>query len=124
MDFSGKKILIVEDDEFLVKVLFEKLKSVGFEVEYAKDGQEGLDKFKAFMPDVILLDIVMPVMDGIEATQQIRNEMKLDVPIVALTANALKNDKEKYLNAGMDAYISKPFKQQELLRVISDLKGK
>jgi len=70
------------------------------------------------------MDIQMAVMDGIETTQKIRNEMKLDVPIIALTANALKDDEKRYLNAGMDSYISKPFDQQELLRVISEFERK
>jgi len=78
-------------------------------VDIAEDGQIAVDKVKKKNYDVILMDIQMPVMGGVEATQIIRNTLHLDIPIIALTANAVKGDREEFLNAGMDDYISKPF---------------
>jgi len=117
---EGSSILLVDDNEFNQLLVESILSDKNVKITCASNGQEALEMLNSQKFDIILMDIQMPVMDGIEATQKIRNEMKLDVPIIALTANALKDDKEKYLNAGMDSYISKPFEQQELLRVISD----
>ena len=122
--FEGSSILIVEDNEFNQLLVESILADKNVKISCVSNGQEALAILNSQKFDIILMDIQMPVMDGIETTRKIRKELKLDVPIIALTANALKEDKEKYLNAGMDSYISKPFDQQELLRVISDFERK
>ncbi len=122
--FQGSSILIVEDNEFNQLLIESIFSDKNVKISCVSNGQEALKILNSQKFDIILMDIQMPVMDGIETTRKIRKELKLDVPIIALTANALKEDKEKYLNAGMDSYISKPFDQQELLRVISDFERK
>ncbi len=122
--FEGSSILIVEDNEFNQLLVESILADKNVKISCVSNGQEALAILNSQKFDIILMDIQMPVMDGIETTLKIRKELKLDVPIIALTANALKEDKEKYLNAGMDSYISKPFDQHELLQVISDFERK
>jgi len=120
-DFSGKKILVVEDNmsnQLFMRVLLGKFK-VDFEM--ANDGLEAIEKFKSNRYDLILMDINMPNMSGIEATKRILEleaEFNLPhVPIVALTANALSGDKKRFLEAGMDCYLSKPLKKDELYEI-------
>jgi len=122
--FEGLSILIVDDNDFNQLLIESIFSDKNVKISCVSNGQEALEILNSQKFDIILMDIQMPVMDGIETTRKIRKELKLDVPIIALTANALKEDKEKYLNAGMDSYISKPFDQQELLRVISDFERK
>lgn len=122
--FEGSSILIVEDNEFNQLLVKSILADKNVKISCVSNGLEALEILNNQKFDIILMDIQMPVMDGIETTQKIRKELKLDVPIIALTANALKDDQKKYLNAGMDSYISKPFDQQELLRVISKFERK
>jgi CheY-like chemotaxis protein len=91
---------------------------MGYEVSLANNGVEGLDAFQSSQFDFILMDIQMPEMGGIEATQQIREiEAKRSLrktPIIAVTANALKGDRERYFEAGMDGYVSKPLSMDSL----------
>ena len=98
------------------------LEKRGFLVEMANNGKETVDKLKTNFYDMILMDIQMPVMDGIEATKTIREwEQRTGsepIPIIALTAHAMKGDKERFLEAGMNTYISKPIKQAQLMEVI------
>ena len=90
-------------------------------LDIAENGKIAIEKIKKENYDVILMDIQMPVMGGIEATQIIRNELRLTTPIIALTANAIKGDSDKYFDAGMDRYISKPFNHSELFNSILEL---
>ena len=92
---KGKRVLIVEDNEFNRMVAISLLEQWNIVTDYAENGQVGLQKLKSHPYDLVLMDIQMPVLGGIEATKIIRNELKLSVPIIALTANALKSDKEK-----------------------------
>jgi PAS domain S-box-containing protein len=116
--FKGALILLVEDNPVNQIVASTMLKGFGCKVETAINGLEAVDKFKETTYDLIFMDCQMPEMDGYEATKKIRtyeNEMKQkNVPIIALTANAMAGDKEKCLNAGMDDYISKPIEQDAL----------
>ncbi len=118
---SKTKILMVEDTELNCKFILQLLNKAGLSCDIANDGKSAIEAFKTNKYDLILMDCQMPIMDGYEATRQIR---KLEgenshIPIVALTANAMKTDCEKCLNAGMDDYITKPVKTQELLSLIS-----
>ncbi len=112
------RVLLIEDNMINQKVAMSVLKKKGFEVSVAENGKVGFEKFQANIYDFILMDIMMPVMDGFEATRTIREHEKNNnlkrTKIIAMTANALKEDREKCLAAGMDDYISKPFKPQDL----------
>ena len=117
--FESFKMLMAEDNEYnqlLSKVILEKL---GAEVIIANNGQEAIDIAKKEKDlKLILMDIQMPVMNGIESMQNIKNR-GITIPIIALTANALKGDREKFINEGFDEYLSKPFSQIELYSVLS-----
>jgi CheY-like chemotaxis protein len=112
-------VLVVEDydvNRLLIASLFEKYKNI--RLNFASNGQEALDVLQNTKFDLIFMDINMPVMNGTEATAIIRNEMKLETPIVALTANVIEGDKEKYLEYGMDDYLSKPIEVEALERIL------
>lgn len=117
------KILLAEDNVINMKVALIILSGMGHEVVVAKNGVEAVDRFKSDKElDLILMDIHMPDMDGVEATREIRKiekdeGHKKNIKIVALTANALKGDKEKFMSEGMDDYISKPFKQDDINKI-------
>ena len=105
----GEKILIVEDNELNLKLFCDLLRVHGFEVEPVKDGREALDRARAFEPDVIIMDIQMPHVSGLELIEQIKAEEELaHVPILAVTAYAAKGDEERIRDAGAEGYVSKP----------------
>jgi PAS domain S-box-containing protein len=118
------KVLLVEDNQInrkLVKVILEKR---GHSVAAANNGEEALVKMGAGQFDVVLMDVQMPVMDGIAATEAIRNlekDTSRNTPIVAMTAHAMKGDRERFLAAGMNGYISKPIEKEELLETVEKL---
>ena len=114
------KVLLVEDNEFNRMVAEDTLKETipGIRLEIAVNGQEAVDRLKKEQFDVVLMDIQMPVMDGVTATKLIRNtlpEPGRSVRIIAMTANVLQEDVQQYFEAGMNAYVSKPFQADELL---------
>jgi len=116
----GKQILVVEDNLINQTIMVKLLKGFGFKnIDVALNGLEGLAlvRTKPLAYGLILMDINMPVMDGIAATGKIR-EMGLDVPIIAMTANALKGDEESYLECGMSDYVAKPVDRRILLRTL------
>ncbi len=113
-------ILLVEDNEMNSFIACQSLQYFGCKVDTAINGIEAIEKLKTLSPDLILMDIQMPVMDGIEATKYIRNEMGITVPIVALTANAFKRDIDRYLSIGMNDYVTKPFEENVLFNTIAN----
>lgn len=118
---EGKKVLLVEDNEinqFLASTILKKWK---MNVEVANNGLIALNMLKEEEYDIILMDIQMPVMGGLEAAREIRNKLKLETPIIALTANAIKGDDDKCLEVGMDDYVSKPFDHSILFNKILKL---
>jgi signal transduction histidine kinase/CheY-like chemotaxis protein len=121
VQFDGK-ILVAEDNIINQKLVRQILIKYGIEVDLANDGLQAFEKIKNKKYDLILMDIQMPVMDGIEATHEIvnyENEESLPhTPIVALTANALKGDRERFLDEGLDEYIAKPIDNNELLFIL------
>ncbi len=114
------KILLVEDDEMNRDMLSRRLQRKGFEVIVAGDGQQGVAKASAESPDLILLDMSLPVMDGWEAARKIKADPETrDIPIIALTAHAMAGDREKALEAGCDEYDTKPVELPRLLGKIN-----
>jgi len=110
------KILIVEDNEMNRDMLSRRLERKGFEVVMAEDGQKGVDMAKSENPELILMDLGLPVIDGWEATNQIKNDDKTkNIPIIVLTAHAMSGDREKALEAGADEYDTKPVEFKRLL---------
>ena len=120
--FSGN-VLVVEDNLINQKLIVSILKGIGLDTEVANNGLEGFEKRKNGNFDLVFMDIQMPVMDGIEATHKIlkyeKDEKQKHVPIVTLTANALQGDRERFLEEGLDEYISKPIKMTELLYILN-----
>ena len=116
------QILLAEDNMMNQKVAKNMLKKMGHEVAIANNGEEAVERFKEQNIDLILMDGQMPVMDGLEAARTIRDlekESKMGhIPIIAVTANAMKGDREKFLASGMDDYLPKPLKRKALEEVI------
>jgi CheY-like chemotaxis protein len=113
------KILIVEDTEVVAQLMSEYLRHQGYETITSSNGQEGVMLARQELPQVILMDVMMPIMNGFDATRQIRRDAALkDIPIIGLTALAMSSDREECLAAGMNDYLSKPVEMQELVRII------
>jgi two-component system, cell cycle response regulator DivK len=120
----SKRILVVDDQEDLRGVLRDLLTGSGYTVIEAADGQAGVAKAKSDRPDLILMDIQMPVIDGYEATRLIKVNPDLKpIPIVAVSSFAMKGDEEKARAAGCDHYVTKPYSPMQLLRLIRGLLG-
>jgi two-component system, cell cycle response regulator DivK len=114
-----KRILVVEDQEDLRGVLRDLFTSSGYTVIEAVDGAAGVARAKSDRPDIILMDIQMPVIDGYEATRQIKSDPDLtSIPIVAVSSFAMKGDEEKARAAGCDEYVTKPYSPVQLLRMV------
>ncbi len=115
----SKRILIVEDEFRNRKLLRDILKRFDYDVVEASDGLEAVEMVKAWRPDLILMDIQMPVMDGFEATRIIKKDPETShIPIIAITAYAMEGDRERILQAGCDGYISKPIEIKDFLAKI------
>jgi len=116
-----KKVLIVDDEKPIADILQFNLKKEGYEVYCAYDGQEAIEKVEEVQPDIILLDIMLPVMDGMEVCREVRK--KYDMPIIMLTAKDSEIDKVLGLELGADDYVTKPFSTRELIaRVKANLR--
>ncbi|RUS49074.1 response regulator [Cohnella sp. AR92] len=110
------KILLVEDNELNRDMLSRRLQRKGFEVDMAIDGEQGVEAARAKAPDLILMDMSLPVLDGWEATRELKaDERTKAIPIIALTAHAMASDREKALAAGCDDFDTKPVEWQRLL---------
>jgi PAS domain S-box-containing protein len=120
-NLEGSRILLVEDNkvnQFLANAL---LKSWNAQVDISEDGLDALDRMRNVNYDLVLMDLQMPIMDGFEATEQIRNELNSKVPIIGLSANALNGERERSLEKGMNEYVSKPFQPEVLYDKIHGL---
>ncbi|HEU0093047.1 MAG TPA: response regulator [Vicinamibacteria bacterium] len=118
------KILLVEDNEMNRDMLSRRLERRGYEVVIAVDGQQGVDLAQSTRPDLILMDMSLPVIDGWEATRQLKAKDAVKAtPIIALTAHAMSGDREKALEAGCDDYDTKPIELPRLLGKIEALLG-
>ncbi|MBI1930532.1 response regulator [Candidatus Poribacteria bacterium] len=116
------KILLVEDNEMNRDMLSRRLMRKGYEVRIAIDGREGVTMAQSEAPDLILMDMSLPVLDGWEATRQLKAVPRTQsIPIIALTAHAMSGDREKALSAGCDDYDTKPIELPRLLTKIQSL---
>lgn len=115
-----KKILVIDDEPELVKAITIRLKASGYEVIPAPDGQEGVDKAQEFRPDLILLDIIMPKIDGYEVCKTLKTNPKTkNIPIVIFTASGQRDLEKRCMAVGADAVIKKPFETTELLELVN-----
>ncbi len=118
-DFGGGRVLVVEDDADIADVLRRSLRNEGYEVRTSADGIDALDVAAGFIPDLVVLDLGLPRLDGVEVCRQLRADG--DVPILMLTARAETEDRVSGLDSGADDYLVKPFERQELLARIRAL---
>jgi two-component system, cell cycle response regulator DivK len=116
------RILLVEDNDMNRDMLSRRLVRNGYEVLLAMDGQQGIDMALSERPDLILMDMSLPVIDGWEATRRIKsNDATRQIPVIALTAHAMAGDREKTMEAGCDDYDTKPVEISRLVRKIAAL---
>ncbi len=118
-------ILLVEDNLLNQRIVTFSLKKYQYEVAIANNGLEGVNMYKNQKFDVVLMDIMMPIMDGLEATLKIREfeetENKDKTPIIAITANTMDNDRDKCISYGMNDFMAKPFDMDKLLKIFEEL---
>lgn len=111
----GKRVLLVEDEKNIILGVRTCLDAVGYDVEIVEDGGEALDAVRREHPDLILLDLLMPRVDGFEVLKVLKGkEDTSKIPIIVLTAKAEEEDKQRAMDLGADSYMTKPFKPQEL----------
>jgi CheY-like chemotaxis protein len=113
---EAKKILVVEDNVYNMEVVEVFLESAGYLVQKANTAEEGISSAKKELPDLILMDISLPHMDGLTATEVLKKDQKTrNIPILAFTAHAMKEDEDKFFLAGCDGYIIKPIERKSFL---------
>ncbi len=117
-DYNGRHVLIVEDNDVNQRVLKYSLEQYHLTVTVAENGKEAVRWLERNTTDLIMMDLHMPLMDGFQATDYIRRQLKLDVPIVVLTASVLRNEKQRCLQIGANDYVAKPFAPEELRRCL------
>jgi two-component system cell cycle response regulator DivK len=117
----SRRVLVVEDQEDNRRILRDLLTSAGYDVLYAEDGEEALIVASRERPDLILMDIQLPLLDGYEATRRLKADPVLrGIPVIAVTSYALSGDDVKAKEAGCDAYVTKPFSPRQLLQIIRE----
>jgi two-component system, cell cycle response regulator DivK len=117
----SRRILVVEDQEDNRQILRDLLGSADYEMDEAENGQQAIDAVAKQRPDLILMDIQLPIMDGYEATRRIKgNPATKDIPIIVVTSYALSGDEGKARDAGCDAYVTKPYSPRQLLAKIRE----
>ena len=117
----AKRILIVDDDEMVRMALNELLKPEGYEIDSAANGKEALEMIKENSYDLLMFDIIMPEMDGIELCKKVRgNDEWREIPILFLTAKSREDDRNKGLEVGANLFLSKPISPEKLLQVVSE----
>lgn len=116
---SDRVVLYIEDNSHNRRLVNKILTSRGYSVVEAEDGESGLEKVHALKPPLILLDITLPKMDGIEVVRQIKaDESVRHIPVIAVTASAMRGDRERFLESGCDDYLSKPIQMFELIEMV------
>ena len=118
---TGERILVVEDNAKNMKLFREVLVATGYETLEATTGGEAVDMASEHTPDLVLMDIQMPDIDGVEALRRLRaDDRTASIPIVALTAQAMQGDRERFLAAGFDGYVSKPVNVRDLIGTVRE----
>ncbi len=118
----GQKILVVEDNELNLKLFCDLLRAHGFEAEPVRDGREALERARAFGPDLVVMDIQMPHVSGLELIEQFKADKALNAaPIMAVTAYAAKGDEERIRDAGAEGYVSKPISVIRFVEAVRSL---
>jgi CheY-like chemotaxis protein len=124
MTAKNSTVLLVEDNEDNLLIYSTILRHSGFTVLEARDGQAGIDMATSDLPGLILMDVSIPLIDGLEATRRLKADPKTkDIPIIALTAHALASDQQKAIEAGCDAYIAKPAEPRIVLNAVKQYLG-
>ena len=116
---SKKKILVIEDEEVCIKLLDLLFNKDGYEITVARNGEEGIEMARNQNPDLILLDIMLPKINGYDVAKQLRSEESYKTPIVAISARAGEQGREKAMDAGCQEFITKPFRVSQIREVIS-----
>src|SRR5512141_2052143 len=115
----AKRILVVDDEKHIVRLVQVNLERQGYEVVTANDGKEALEKVESERPDLVVLDVMMPYMDGFEVLQNLRrNPSTRDIPVIMLTAKAQDQDVFRGWQSGVDCYLTKPFNPMELISFV------
>jgi two-component system cell cycle response regulator DivK len=118
----GKKVLVVEDNELNLKLFCDLLRAHHYETEPVRDGREAVDRARAFMPDLIVMDIQLPHVSGLELIETLKADEALSaIPIMAVTAYAGKGDEERIRAAGAEAYVSKPISVMRFVEIVAAL---
>jgi len=118
---TGRSILIIEDDPKTIKLLGDILQVSGFVIMEATTGRQGVESARRNNPDLILMDIQLPVMDGLQSTRVLKQDPATrGIPVIALTAYAMPGDRERMIQAGCDEYIKKPFDIREVQRKVTE----
>ena len=117
------RVLLVEDNSVNSLYTAQVLLRQGYEVIEARNGIEALDILRTQSFDLILMDVRMPVLDGLETTRRIREDLHLDTPVVALTAHAMSGDRDKCLASGMNYYLAKPYTKAQLLGALKEVEA-
>ena len=118
----GQKILVVEDNELNLKLFCDLLRAHGYATEPVRDGREAVERTRAFAPDLVVMDIQMPHVTGLELIEQMKSDEELKgIPIMAVTAYAAKGDEERIRDAGAEGYVSKPISVMRFVEAVSAL---
>jgi two-component system cell cycle response regulator DivK len=118
---TGERILVVEDNEKNMKLVRDVLVATGYRTLEATTGREAVDLASEHAPDLVLMDIQLPDLDGVQALQRLREDRRTaTIPVLALTAQAMRGDRERFLAAGFDGYLSKPVDIRELIGAVRD----
>jgi CheY-like chemotaxis protein len=116
------KVLLVDDVDINLAMLEIFLAPAGFDVQIAENGNEAVEKFVSFKPDIVFMDLIMPEKDGFEATREIKS-INSDVPVIALTASIVDTTKEQALDAGVKGFMNKPFIPERFFEIIAEFIG-
>ncbi|HWH17749.1 MAG TPA: response regulator [Allosphingosinicella sp.] len=118
----AKKIIVVEDNELNLKLFCDLLRAHGYETEAVRDGREAVERTRAFRPDLIIMDIQMPHISGLELIEQLKSDEELKaIPVMAVTAYAAKGDEERIRDAGAEGYVSKPISVVKFVQAVGSL---
>jgi two-component system, cell cycle response regulator DivK len=121
----GKRLLIVEDNEKNMKLVRDVLQATGYSTLEATTGEEAIELSLSHAPALVLMDVQLPGIDGVEALARLRrDERTASIPVLALTAQAMSGDRERFLEAGFDGYLSKPIDVAELIQVVQEHCGR